>query len=64
MEIGDFFEIEKSFDQEEVELFMKVSGLTIIQCTGTPTSQEKQSFKRPIVHGMLLGSILSKIIGL
>ena len=60
--IGDTFEHHFSFSQEEVVLFAKVTG------DNNPVHLDeeyasKTLFKRPIIHGMLGGSVFSKVFG-
>ena len=60
--IGDTFEHNFSFSQEEVVLFAKVTG------DNNPVHLDeeyasKTLFKRPIIHGMLGGSVFSKVFG-
>ena len=60
--IGDTFEHHFSFSQEDVVLFAKVTG------DNNPVHLDeeyasKTLFKRPIIHGMLGGSVFSKVFG-
>ena len=60
--IGDTVEHNFSFSQEEVVLFAKVTG------DNNPVHLDeeyasKTLFKRPIIHGMLGGSVFSKVFG-
>lgn len=60
--IGDTFEHHFSFSQQDVVLFAKVTG------DNNPVHLDdeyaaKTLFKRPIIHGMLGGSVFSKVFG-
>lgn len=62
LEIGMYYEEIFSFSQEDVNMFCKLSG------DNNPIHHDsdfasKTIFKTPIVHGLLSGSIFSKIIG-
>ncbi len=60
--IGDTFEHHFSFSQQDVVLFAKVTG------DNNPVHLDdeyaaKTLFKIPIIHGMLGGSVFSKVFG-
>ena len=60
--IGDKFEHNFSYSQEDVVLFSKVTG------DNNPVHLDdeyasKTIFKRPIIHGMLGASVFSKVFG-
>ena len=60
--IGDTFEHHFSFSQQDVVLFAKVTG------DNNPVHLDDEYaartlFKRPIIHGMLGGSVFSKVFG-
>lgn len=63
MQLNDTFEFPFEFSQDQVQAFAKVSGdhnplhLDAEYAATTP-------FKRPIVHGLLTGSMLSRLIGM
>ena len=59
---GQVYEEEFSFSQEEVDQFAKVSG------DDNPIHIDAEyaantSFKKPIMHGFLAGSVFSRLIG-
>lgn len=63
MKVNDFYESEYTFTQEEVNLFIKVSG------DANPLHWDEEfaastPFKKPIVHGAFVLSIFSKIMGM
>ncbi len=62
LEVGDTFQHQFSFSQQEVNLFAIVTG------DSNPLHLDEQyaaqtQFKRPIMHGFLGGSIFSKVFG-
>jgi 3-hydroxybutyryl-CoA dehydratase len=62
LQIGDKFEHEFSYTQEEVDLYAKVSGDT--NPLHTDEEAGKASiFGRCIMHGFLGGSVFTKIFG-
>lgn len=59
--VGDFAERVKSFSSQDVQRFAEISG----DRNPVHLSQEFASttiFKQPIVHGFLIGSIISELI--
>ena len=62
LNIGDFAEIEKIFSQEEVIIYAKMSNDTNpIHFDNNYASQT--SFKKPIVHGLLVASLFGGLLG-
>ena len=62
LNIGDQFETEFKYSQEEVNGFMEITG------DRNPIHHDAEyaadtMFKRPIMHGFLSGAIFSKIFG-
>jgi len=62
IQVGEIFKHNFSFSQEQVNLFIQVSG------DSNPLHWDKDFaantiFKKPIIHGFLGGSIFSKILG-
>jgi acyl dehydratase len=62
IKIGDIFEEEFSFSQQDVNAFANISGdhnpIHI-----DPEYTANTVYKKPIIHGFLGGSIFSKILG-
>ena len=63
MQIGDFFEIEFSFTQDQVNDFCKISG------DFNPLHWDESfaatiPFKKPIIHGALIASVFSRVMGM
>ena len=62
-QIGDRYEIEFSFSQEQVNEFCKISGdfnplhWDEVYAAQTP-------FKKPIIHGALIASVFSRVMGM
>lgn len=62
MKTGDSASFERTISREDVAAFAALSGDTnplhidVGYAEGTP-------FKKPIVHGMLLGALVSKLVG-
>jgi acyl dehydratase len=62
-QIGDRYEIEFSFSQEQVNEFCKISGdfnplhWDEVYAAQTP-------FKKPIIHGALIASVFSSVMGM
>ncbi|MDX2245880.1 MAG: MaoC family dehydratase [Bacteroidia bacterium] len=62
MKTGDIYEVEFSFSQEEVVAFAKVSGdYNPIHLDAEYAAQTV--FKKPIIHGFLGGSVISRVMG-
>jgi len=63
MQLNDTFEFTFEFTQAQVETFAEVSGdhnpLHLDQAYAETTQ-----FKRPIIHGLLTGSMFSRLIGM
>ena len=63
IKVGDFYEIEFSFTQEQVNDFCKISGdfnplhWDVDFAASTP-------FKKPIIHGALIASVFSRVMGM
>jgi len=63
MNVGDERSYKKTITQKDVELFGALTGdLNLAHFDEEYTA--KTVFKKPIVHGMLIGSLFSKIFGL
>ncbi|SFF23969.1 MaoC family dehydratase [Thermoflexibacter ruber] len=62
IQAGEVFKHTFSFSQEQVNLFMQVSGDDNPLHWDTEFAS-KTMFKKPIIHGFLGGSIFSKILG-
>ena len=63
MKVGDSRSYERIITADDVRLFGTLSGDTNATHFD-PVYAAKTIFKKPIVHGMLLGSLFSKIFGL
>ncbi len=63
MKIGDYREYQRVITQADVEQFGTVSG-DLNPAHFDEAYTQKTIFKRPIVHGMLVGSLFSKIFGM
>ncbi|MEZ4775409.1 MAG: MaoC family dehydratase [Bacteroidia bacterium] len=62
MKTGDTYEVEFSFSQEDVVAFAAVSGdYNPIHLDAEYAAQTP--FKRPIIHGFLGGSVISRVMG-
>ena len=61
--IGETFELEFSFSQENVNDFCKVSG-DYNPIHWDEVFAAETVFKKPIVHGALVNSIFSKVMGM
>jgi acyl dehydratase len=63
IKVGDSYEIEFSFTQEQVNEFCKISGdfnplhWDEVFAASTP-------FQKPIIHGALIASIFSRVMGM
>jgi acyl dehydratase len=62
-QIGDSHEVDFSFTQDEVNEFCKISG------DFNPLHWDNEyalttSFKRPIIHGALIASVFSRVMGM
>ena len=63
MKVGDSYEIEFSFTQDQVNDFCKISGdfnplhWDEVFAATTP-------FKKPIIHGALIASVFSRVMGM
>jgi acyl dehydratase len=63
IKVGDFYEIEFSFTQEQVNDICKISGdfnplhRDVDFAASTP-------FKKPIIHGALIASVFSRVMGM
>lgn len=62
IQVGEVFKHIFSFSQEQVNLFMQVSGDDNPIHWDTDFAA-KTTFKKPIIHGFLGASIFSKILG-
>ncbi len=63
LKIGDFREYKRMITQDEVKRFGELTG-DMNQAHFDANYCAKTIFKKPIVHGMLVGSLFSKIFGL
>lgn len=62
MKTGDVYEVEFSFSQEDVAAFAAVSGdYNPIHLDAEYAAQTP--FKKPIIHGFLGGSVISRVMG-
>lgn len=62
MKQGDTATFERTITSEDVAAFAALSGDTNPLHTSEEFASHTQ-FKKPIVHGMLLGSLVSKLVG-
>lgn len=62
IKIGDSAEFKAKITQKEVESFIKLSGDNNPLHYRKPIANKK-GFKKPIVHGMLLSSLFSTLVG-
>jgi len=62
-QIGDEHEIEFSFTQDEVNEFCKISG-DFNPLHWDEVYASKTKFKLPIIHGALIASIFSRVMGM
>jgi 3-hydroxybutyryl-CoA dehydratase len=63
MQIGDVRSYQKTITKKDVDIFGKLTG-DMNQAHFDEDYAAKTIFKKPIVHGMLIGSLFSKIFGL
>lgn len=60
--VGDRAAIEKTFTQEDIDQFVRLT----LDDNGMHTDEElarKGLFRRPVVHGVLVGSLISSVMG-
>ena len=62
-QIGDEHEIEFSFTQDEVNEFCKISG-DFNPLHWDEAYASTTQFKRPIIHGALIASVFSRVMGM
>jgi 3-hydroxybutyryl-CoA dehydratase len=62
IKIGDFRQYVKTITQSDVETFGRLTG-DFNKAHFDPLYCQQTVFKKPIVHGMLLGSLFSTIFG-
>lgn len=63
LKVGDSYEVEFSFSQEDVQKFAEVSG------DFNPVHLDEEYtagtiYRKPIIHGFLGGSIISRVMGM
>ncbi|WP_395768132.1 MaoC family dehydratase [Aquirufa sp.] len=63
MKVGDFYEIEFSFTQEQVNDFCKISG-DFNPLHWDANFAANTPFKKPIIHGALIASVFSRVMGM
>ena len=63
MQIGDFFELEFSFTQDQVNDFCKISG-DFNPLHWDESFAATTPFKKPIIHGALIASVFSRVMGM
>ncbi len=63
MHVGDERMYQRTITKEDVKLFGELTG-DLNQAHFDEVYASKTIFKKPIVHGMLIGSLFSKIFGL
>ena len=63
MKVGDSYEIEFSFTQEQVNDFCKISG-DFNPLHWDEAFAASTPFKKPIIHGALIASVFSRVMGL
>jgi acyl dehydratase len=63
IQLGASFEIEFSFTQEQVNDFCKISG-DFNPLHWDETFAATTPFKKPIIHGALIASVFSKVMGM
>lgn len=63
LEVGNSYEIEFSFTQEQVNDFCKISG-DFNPLHWDETYAATTPFKKPIIHGALIASVFSRVMGM
>ena len=63
MKVGDSYEIEFSFTQDQVNDFCKISG-DFNPLHWDEAFAATTSFKKPIIHGALIASVFSRVMGM
>ena len=63
IQLGASFEIEFSFTQEQVNDFCKISG-DFNSLHWDESFASTTPFKKPIIHGALIASVFSKVMGM
>ncbi len=63
MKVGDSYEIEFSFTQDQVNDFCKISG-DFNPLHWDEAFAESTPFKKPIIHGALIASVFSRVMGM
>ncbi|MFL0163108.1 MaoC family dehydratase [Aquirufa salirivi] len=61
--VGDSYEIEFSFNQEQVNDFCKISG-DFNPLHWDESFAAQTVFKKPIIHGALIASVFSRVMGM
>lgn len=63
MKVGDSYQIEFSFTQEQVNDFCKISG-DFNPLHWDEAFAASTPFKKPIIHGALIASVFSRVMGM
>lgn len=63
IKVGDSYEIEFSFTQEQVNDFCKISG-DFNPLHWDEAFAASTPFKKPIIHGALIASVFSRVMGM
>lgn len=63
IKVGDSYEIEFSFTQEQVNEFCKISG-DFNPLHWDEVFAARTPFKKPIIHGALIASVFSRVMGM
>ncbi len=63
LQVGDIYECPLSFSQEQERLFMKLTG-DENPVHWDQSIAEEEGYEKPILHGMLVASIIGKVIGM
>ena len=63
IKVGDCYEIEFSFTQEQVNDFCKISG-DFNPLHWDEAFAATTPFKKPIIHGALIASVFSRVMGM